>query len=218
MLSQEPWDNPSCRVGVPSVTTWNYRCYCFAEKWSWKNKIRWELSSHLSNRRLDERTDGESQINVLYLTSWCTHHNTVLGSKRCIRRTQCHQDALWRYAFLSACSCTGSTKLAPGQTFRWWIGEMHPAHQICIQEPHCKCLQWLSISLALIWYHTCRAKGMYQLWILFWRVSVQDSNSLFDDIGASHGSCTVFWLYVNLRPQPMIDTNYTYIKGKNQLG
>ena len=27
---------------------------------------------------------------------------------------------------------------------------------------------------------------MYQLWILFWRVSVQDSNSLFGDIGATH--------------------------------
>ena len=27
---------------------------------------------------------------------------------------------------------------------------------------------------------------MYQLWTLFWRVSVQDSNSVFGDIGATH--------------------------------
>ena len=27
---------------------------------------------------------------------------------------------------------------------------------------------------------------MYQLWTLFWRVSAQDSNSVFGDIGATH--------------------------------
>ena len=41
----------------------------------------------------------KSRINCLCLTSRCRHHNTVLGSKSCIRRTQCHQDALWRYGF-----------------------------------------------------------------------------------------------------------------------
>ena len=103
-----------------------------------KNKTKWELSALVYSHRLDERTDVESQINGLYLTSWCRHHNTALGSKRCIRRTQCHHDALWWYVFLSACSCTWSTKLAPGLTFRWWIGEMHPVHQICMQELHCQ--------------------------------------------------------------------------------
>ena len=103
-----------------------------------KNKTKWELSALASSRSLDKRTTVESQINGLYLTSWCRHHNTVLGSKRCIRRTQCQQDALWRYGFLSACSWTGSTKIAPGLTFRWWIGVMHPVHQICIQERHCQ--------------------------------------------------------------------------------
>ena len=103
-----------------------------------KNKTKWELSALISSRSLDERTDVESQITGLYLTSWCRHHNTVLGSKRCIRRAQCHQDALWQYRFLSAFSCTGSTKLAPGLTFSWWIGEMHIAHQMCMQEPHCQ--------------------------------------------------------------------------------
>ena len=76
-----------------------------------KNKTKWELSALVSSRSLGERTDVESQINGLYLT-WCRHYNTVLGSKRCIRRTQCHQDALWRYVFLSACSCTGSKKIS----------------------------------------------------------------------------------------------------------
>ena len=99
-----------------------------------KNKTKWELSALVSNRSLDERTNVESQINGLYLTSWCRHHNTVFGSKRCIRRTQCHRYDLWRYLFLSACSCTGSSKLAPGLTFRWWIWEMHPVHQIYMQE------------------------------------------------------------------------------------
>ena len=103
-----------------------------------KTKTKWELSAHVSSRSLDERTDLESQINVPYLPSWCRHHNTVLGSKRCIRRTRCQQDALWRYVFLSAFASTGSTKLAPGLTFRWWIWEMHPVHQICMQELHCQ--------------------------------------------------------------------------------
>ena len=46
------------------------------------------------------------QINSLYLTSWCRHHNSVLGSKSCTRRTQCHKDPLWRYGFVSGYSCT----------------------------------------------------------------------------------------------------------------
>ena len=63
-----------------------------------KNKTKWELSALLSSRSLDERTAVESQINGLYLT-WCKHHNSVLVSKSCIRRTHCHQDLLWRYGF-----------------------------------------------------------------------------------------------------------------------
>ena len=106
MRSQDTWENPSCGGEVPLVTTWNYRCYCFAEKWSWKNKTKWELSALVSSNSLDERTAVESQINGLYLTSWSRHHNTALGSKSCIRRTQYHQDALWRYGFLSTYSCT----------------------------------------------------------------------------------------------------------------
>ena len=103
---KEPWENPSCGGGVPLVTTWNCRCYCFAEKWSWKPKPKCELSALVSSRSLDERTAAESQINGFYLTSWCRHHNTLLVSKSCIRRTRCHQDALWRYGFFSAYSCT----------------------------------------------------------------------------------------------------------------
>ena len=124
-----------------------------------KNKTKWELSALVSSHSLDERTDVESQINGIYLTSWCRHHNTVLGSKRCIRRAQCHQDALWQYGFLSAFSCTGSTKLALGLTFRWWIGEILYIKFACMNLI-AECLQLLGISLALIWYHTCRAKGI----------------------------------------------------------
>ena len=76
-----------------------------------EKQTKWELSALVSSRSLGERTDVESQINGIYLT-WCRHHNTVLGSKRCIRRTQCHQDSLWRYVFLSACSCTGSKTIS----------------------------------------------------------------------------------------------------------
>ena len=71
-----------------------------------KNKTKWELSALVSSNSLDERTAVESQINGIYLTSWGTHHNTTLGSKSCIRRTQCHQDAVWWHGFLSAYSCT----------------------------------------------------------------------------------------------------------------
>ena len=71
-----------------------------------KNKTKWGLSALVSSRRLDERTAVESHIKGLNLTSRCRHHNTVLVSKSCIRRTQCHQVPLWRYGFLSAYSCT----------------------------------------------------------------------------------------------------------------
>ena len=71
-----------------------------------KNKTKWGLSALVPSRSLDEWTAVEIQINGLYLTSRCGHHNTVFGSKSCIRRTQCHQYALWRYGFLSAYSCT----------------------------------------------------------------------------------------------------------------
>ena len=30
------------------------------------------------------------------------------------------------------------TKLVPRLTFRWWIGEKDPVHQICMQEPPCQ--------------------------------------------------------------------------------
>ena len=106
MLSQEPWENSSCGGGVPLVTTWNYRCYCFAEKRSWKTRLNESFQHILSSRSLDEQTAVENQINHIYLTSWYRHHNTALGSTSCIKRTQCHQDALWRYGFLSAYSCT----------------------------------------------------------------------------------------------------------------
>ena len=88
-----------------------------------KNKTKRALSALVSSRSLGEQTAVESQINCLYLTSWCRNHNTVLGSKSCIRRTQCHQDALWQYGFF-VCLLLYSTKWAPRLTFRWWIGRM----------------------------------------------------------------------------------------------
>ena len=144
------------------------------------NKTKWELLALVSSRSLDERTAVESQINGLYLTSWCRHHNTLISSKSCNRGTQCHPDAFWRYRYLFAYSC--SLKIAPRLTFRWWIGEKDPERQICMQKPHSQVPsidRHARISLALIWYHTCRAKGMYQIWTLFRRVSVQDPNSVF---------------------------------------
>ena len=131
---------PSRTMREPIVRRWgaigyNMKLQMLLLRWEviMKNKTEWDLSALVSSRSLDEWTDVESQINGLYLTSWCRYHNTVHGSKRCIRRTQCHHDALWRYVFLSSCSCIGSTKLAPGLTFRWWIREMHLVHQICMQ-------------------------------------------------------------------------------------
>ena len=37
-----------------------------------------------------------------------------------------------------------------------------------------------------VWYHTCKAKRMYQLSKLFWRNPVQDSNIVVGDTGATH--------------------------------
>ena len=67
-----------------------------------KNKTKWELSVLVSSHGLDERAVVKSQINCLYLISWWRHHNTVLGSKSYIRRTQCHQNAVWWYV---CCCC-----------------------------------------------------------------------------------------------------------------
>ena len=103
-----------------------------------KNTNKWELSALASSCSLDERTAVQRQTNGLYFTSWGRHHNTVLCSESCIRGTQCHQGALWRYGFLSACSCKECTELASRPTFRWWIGEKDPVHQIYTQEPHCQ--------------------------------------------------------------------------------
>ena len=103
-----------------------------------KNRTKWELSALASSRSLNEQTAVESQINCLYLTSsWCRHHNTALGSKSCIRRTQCHQGcfmAIWIFV----CLLLYSTRLAPRLTFRWWIGEKDHVQQICMQEPPCQ--------------------------------------------------------------------------------
>ena len=56
---------------------------------------------------------------------------------------------------------------------------------------------------------------MYQFWTLFWMVSVQDSNSVFGDIGAthcwSHWSCTIFCLCGDWHPRQKIGTNYTSV-------
>ena len=127
MLSQEPWENPSFGGGVPFLQHETTDVTASPRR-DIKNRTKWELSALISSRSLDERTAVENQNNGLYLTSWCRHHNTALGSKSCIRTTKSHQDALWRFGFLSAYSCTSA--------FSW---------QAC------------TISLALIWCHTCRA-------------------------------------------------------------
>ena len=62
---------------------------------------------------------------------------------------------------------------------------------------------------------------MYQLWTLFWRVYVQDSNSVFGDIVATYADimeAVQSFVCVNWYPRPGIDTNYTCVKGGNHLG
>ena len=58
---------------------------------------------------------------------------------------------------------------------------------------------------------------MYQLWTLFWRVYVQDSNSVFwwywCNSCWSHGSCTVFCLCDKGHPWRRIDRIYACVKG-----
>ena len=116
MLSQEPWENPSCGGGVPLVTTWNYRCYCFDERWSWKTRL------------------NGSFPHLYPVAAWMNELSAL-------------------NTFLKGVS--------PGlQQFIWRY-----------------------------WCNSC------------W----------------SHGSCTIFCLCVNCHPRPMIDTNYTCIKGETQL-
>ena len=66
-----------------------------------QNKTKWKLSALVPSRSLDERTAIESQIKGLYLTSWCRHHNTVLGSKNCMSIFYISQRlTLWYFVFL----------------------------------------------------------------------------------------------------------------------
>ena len=106
-----------------------------------KNKNKWDLSALVSLRRLDEWTAVKSQNNDPYLTLWRRRHNNVLCSKSWIRVTQCHQGALWRYGFLSACSCTGCTKLASRLAFRWRIGGRILNIKFTCMNHIVKCLQ-----------------------------------------------------------------------------
>ena len=52
ILSQEPWENPSCGGGVPLVTTWNYTSLLRREV-IMKTKTRWALLTLVSSRSLD---------------------------------------------------------------------------------------------------------------------------------------------------------------------
>ena len=125
-----------------------------------KNKTKWELSALVSSRSLDERTDVESQINGLYLTTWCRHHNTVLDSKDASEEYNVIRMLCGNTDFCLPSPVLGQQKLAPGLTFRWWIGRCTLYIKFACKNLIAKCLQLLGISLALIWYHTCRAKGI----------------------------------------------------------
>ena len=75
-------------------------------------------------------------------------------------------------------------------------------------------------SMALIWY-PCGANGMYQLWTFFWRVSVQDSNSVFGDIGATHADLTeavqsFVCVIIGIHGRRLTPT--IHIRGEGQLG
>ena len=44
MLSHEPWENPSCGVGVPLVTTWKLQMLLLPREVVMKHKTKWKLS------------------------------------------------------------------------------------------------------------------------------------------------------------------------------
>ena len=121
--------------------------------------------------------------------------------------------AIW----ISVCLRLYSTKLAPMLTFRWWIGENYPVHQICMQEPHCqKCLQLPSIGsdISFVWgrgnvsvlntFLKGVCPGLEQCIWWCW------CNSCW-----SHRRCAVClavcWLASTAELR--IGTNYTYVKG-----
>ena len=69
MLSQEPWKYPSYKGGAHWLKYQSVHvCYSFGEKWSRKNKNKWELSALVSSHSLDEETPVESQSNGPYVT------------------------------------------------------------------------------------------------------------------------------------------------------
>ena len=57
----------------------------------------------------------------------------------------------------------------------------------------------------------------------FWRVSVQESNSVFGDIGATHADLmeavqSFVCVVIDIHDRGLAPTNYTCVKGENQLG
>ena len=51
---KKPWKNAPCGGRVPLVTTWNYIDVTASQKMITKNKTKWELSTLVSRRSLDE--------------------------------------------------------------------------------------------------------------------------------------------------------------------
>ena len=89
------------------------------------------------------------------------------------------------------------------------------------------CKNLIAMCLQLLDMHYLTGSDMisyfYQLWTLFGRMSVQDSNSVFGDIGATHSDRmeavqSFVCDSVNEHPRPRINTNYTCVKGESQLG
>ena len=161
-----------------------------------KNKNKQGCQALLTSRSLDKRTAVESQINDLYLTPWVRYYNVFLYSKSCTRGTQCHQGTLWRYGFVSACSCTGCTKLASRLIFRWRIGENDPVQQIYKQEPHC---QMPSVT---------RNARCHWLWFDIILAEQRECISSENFLMEAGQSCVC----VNWHPQPRLGNNYTYVK------
>ena len=80
---------------------------------------------------------------------------------------------------------------------------------------NCLASQWLWYDIILVGQREFSALNTFLKGVcpglqqFFWRYWC---NSCW-----SHGSCTIFCLCVNWHPRPIIDTNYTCMKGENQL-
>ena len=130
----------SCEPGTKAIAVSRFREKLSPANWvqgvtaisrkKYRALGRQKMGSNMRPRYIQFRDIRDRDISGL--------HCTVLCSKSCIRGTQCHQGAWWRYGFLSACSSTGCTKLASRLTNIEMVNMVNRGEGSCTSNLHAR--------------------------------------------------------------------------------